>query len=142
MKAVVRSQLGSASVERLDDPAPPPDGIVVSPDGCGICRTDLHIIDGEFDRTHYPIVPGHEFAGEIVAVGRDVSGLRVGDVVAIEPSAVLRALSLLPHRTGNLYESFDSIGVGHADGGCAELVAVPATQAIVLAEGFPAVGDH
>ena len=48
MKAVVRSKLGSANVERLDDPAPPPDGIVVSPDGCGI----------------YAIVPGHEFAGE------------------------------------------------------------------------------
>ena len=42
MKAVVLSQPGSASVERLDDPAPAPDGIVVSPDGCGICRTDLH----------------------------------------------------------------------------------------------------
>ncbi|MBV9803413.1 MAG: alcohol dehydrogenase catalytic domain-containing protein, partial [Solirubrobacterales bacterium] len=71
------------SIEVVADPAPAPDGIVVAPDACGICGTDLHIIDGEFDGTRYPIIPGHEFAGAIVAVGHEVSDLRVGDVVAV-----------------------------------------------------------
>ena len=52
---------------------------------CGICGTDLHILDGEFAPS-LPIVPGHEFAGEVVAIGRGVDQLVVGDRVAVDPS--------------------------------------------------------
>ncbi|HEY8584720.1 MAG TPA: zinc-dependent alcohol dehydrogenase family protein [Capillimicrobium sp.] len=136
MKAVLLSEPGSFSIERLDDPAPAPDGIVVAPDGCGICGTDVHIIDGEFEGTRYPIVPGHEFSGEIVAVGREVSDLRVGDVVAVEPSLFCGHCHYCRIGRGNLCTNYNSIGVGRENGGCAELVAVPATQAFVLHEGF------
>ncbi len=137
MRAVVLSEPGSVSVERLDDPAPATDGIVVAPDSCGICGTDVHIIDGEFDGTSYPIVPGHEFAGEVVAIGRDVAGLRVGDVVAVEPSLFCGHCHFCRIGRGNLCENFNSIGVGHENGGCAELVAVPAAKAFILPGGFP-----
>jgi len=60
-------------------------------------------------------------------------GLRVGDIVAIEPSLFCGHCHFCRIGRGNLCENFNSIGVGHADGGCAELVAVPATQAFVLA---------
>jgi len=59
---------GSVGVERLDDPAPQPDEVVVAPDACGLCGTDLHLLDGELEATRYPIVPGHEFCGEVVAL--------------------------------------------------------------------------
>ncbi len=137
MKAVVVAQPGSVSVERIDDPAPAADGIVVAPDACGLCGTDLHIIDGEFDGTRYPIVPGHEFSGEVVAVGRDVTDWRVGDVVAVEPSLFCGHCHYCRIGRGNLCENFNSIGVGHVNGGCAELVAVPATQAFLLPESVP-----
>lgn len=137
MKAVLLAQPGSISIERLDDPAPAADGIVVAPDGCGICGTDIHIIDGEFEGTRYPIVPGHEFSGEVVAVGREVSGLRVGDVVAVEPSLFCGHCHYCRIGRGNLCTNYNSIGVGRENGGCAELVAVPASQAFVLPEGFP-----
>jgi threonine dehydrogenase-like Zn-dependent dehydrogenase len=68
---------------------------------CGICGTDLHIADGEFAPT-LPVTPGHEFAGEVVAVGTAVDaavdGVRVGDQVAVDPSLVLRRVLLLPAR--------------------------------------------
>jgi 2-desacetyl-2-hydroxyethyl bacteriochlorophyllide A dehydrogenase len=137
MKAVVLSQPGSFGIERVPDPAPAPDGIVVAPDACGICGTDLHIIDGEFTPTRYPIVPGHEFAGEVVAVGRDVTGVRIGDVVAVEPSLFCGHCHFCRSGRGNLCENFDALGVVAQNGGCAELVAAPAARAYVLPEGVP-----
>ncbi len=137
MKAVVVDQPGSVSVERIKDPAPAADGIVVAPDACGLCGTDLHIIDGEFDGTRYPIVPGHEFSGEVVAVGRDVTDWRVGDVVTVEPSLFCGHCHYCRIGRGNLCENFNSIGVGHENGGCAELVAVPAAKAFLMPESVP-----
>ena len=137
MKAVVFPEPGTISVERLDDPAPRSDEIVVAPAGCGICGTDLHILDGEFEGTRYPIVPGHEFAGEVVAVGSAVRSLREGDRVAVEPSIFCGGCH--PCRTGraNLCEHMDSIGVIGIDGGCAEFTAVPAAKAFRLPESVP-----
>jgi 2-desacetyl-2-hydroxyethyl bacteriochlorophyllide A dehydrogenase len=137
MRAVVLPQPGAVSVERLPDPAPAAAGVVVAPDGCGICGTDIHIIDGEFVGTQFPIVPGHEFSGEIVAVGRHVRDLRVGDIVAVEPSIFCGHCHYCRLGRGNLCENLDAIGVLRQDGGCAELVAVPTGQAFVLPEEIP-----
>jgi 2-desacetyl-2-hydroxyethyl bacteriochlorophyllide A dehydrogenase len=137
MKAVVLPQPGAVSLERLPDPAPTPTGVVVAPDACGICGTDIHIIDGEFVGTRYPIVPGHEFSGAIVAVGRDVHDLRVGDIVAVEPSLSCGRCHYCRLGRANLCENLDAIGVLRHNGGCAELVAVPAARAFVLPDGLP-----
>ena len=137
MKAVVVAGPGSVSVERVPDPTPDTGEIVVAPDGCGLCGTDLHILDGEFPRTRYPIVPGHEFAGEVVAVGGDVTGVRVGDVVGVEPNIACAQCSFCRAGRPNLCERWDAIGVGRRDGGFAEFVAVPAANAVVLPDAFP-----
>jgi 2-desacetyl-2-hydroxyethyl bacteriochlorophyllide A dehydrogenase len=137
VKAVVITEPGGFEVTRLPDPAPSADGIVVAPEACGLCGTDLHIIDGEFPRTRYPIVPGHEFCGEVVAVGRDVSGVRVGDLVGVEPNITCGRCSFCRDGRSNLCDNWDAIGVGRADGGFAELAAVPAANAYVLPDGFP-----
>jgi len=50
---------------------------------CGVCRTDLHVVDGELPDPKYPIIPGHEIVGRIDAVGAGVEGLRVGERVGI-----------------------------------------------------------
>ncbi|MER6626161.1 alcohol dehydrogenase catalytic domain-containing protein, partial [Streptomyces sp. NPDC000931] len=86
MRALVVSEPGSYSVQQVDDPKPGPGHVVVAPAAVGICGTDLHIIDGEFAPTPYPIVPGHEFAGTVVAVGSEVTDVAVDDRVAVDPS--------------------------------------------------------
>ena len=69
MRAVIVEAPGDVRVDTVPDPEPRPDEAIVRVAACGICGTDVHIIDGEFPLTRYPIIPGHEFAGEVVAVG-------------------------------------------------------------------------
>ena len=55
-----------------------PDEVLIAVDRCGICGTDIHIFNGHYAADRLPMVPGHEFAGTIAALGRDVSGLALG----------------------------------------------------------------
>jgi 2-desacetyl-2-hydroxyethyl bacteriochlorophyllide A dehydrogenase len=132
VKAVVVTAPGTIAVETLDDPAPGPHDVVVAVAACGICGTDLHILDGEHGRL--PIVPGHEFAGEVVAIGREVTTVRVGDRVAADPN--LPCLRCYECRRGrlNLCEHLDAVGVT-VPGAAAELVVAPAANCVVLPEG-------
>jgi D-arabinose 1-dehydrogenase-like Zn-dependent alcohol dehydrogenase len=50
---------------------------------CGICHSDVHIADGEFPNCYFPCVPGHEIAGVVVEVGKDVKNIEVGDHVGV-----------------------------------------------------------
>lgn len=137
MKAVVLSGPGEFAVEHVDDPAPAPHEVIVAPAGCGVCGTDLHLIDGELPDALYPIVPGHEFGGRVVAAGRDVTSVRPGDSVAIEPKIFCGECHFCRLGRSNLCDRGRSVGVIGVDGGCAELVAVPAAKAFVLPEEFP-----
>ena len=76
MQAVVIESPGDISVGELPDPTPEPGEIVVAVRACGICGTDIHIADGDLASARYPLVPGHEFAGEVVAVGGPVPTIR------------------------------------------------------------------
>ncbi|CAN5793367.1 zinc-dependent alcohol dehydrogenase family protein [soil metagenome] len=67
----------------LPDKAPGPDEIRVTVGACGVCRTDLHVVDGELPDPQLPIIPGHEIVGRIDALGSGVSGLRIGQRVGI-----------------------------------------------------------
>ena len=57
--------------------------IVVAVEACGVCRTDLHVVDGELPEPKLPLVPGHEIVGTLVEIGDDAGGLRVGQRVGI-----------------------------------------------------------
>lgn len=84
MRALVfREFQGPLSVQTLPDPAPPPDGVVVRVQHTGICRSDWHAWQGHDTSIRLPHVSGHEFAGEIVAVGKSVRALRLGDRVTV-----------------------------------------------------------
>lgn len=69
-------------VER-DLPVPGADEILIKVLTCGVCRTDLHILDGEIPAARYPIVPGHEVIGRITQIGEDVKGFAIGDRVGV-----------------------------------------------------------
>ncbi|RSM71522.1 alcohol dehydrogenase [Actinoplanes sp. ATCC 53533] len=130
MKAAVVVTPGTISVETVPDPTPGPLDVVVRPAAVGICGTDLHIMDGEFAPS-FPIVPGHEFAGEIVAVGGQVAGFAVGDQVAVDPSLYCGYCYYCKRARGNQCENWNAIGVTRA-GGAAEFVAAPAANLFKL----------
>jgi len=67
----------------LPDREPGPGEIRVKISACGVCRTDLHVVDGELPHPKRPIIPGHEIVGRIDAVGAGVEGLRLGERVGI-----------------------------------------------------------
>jgi propanol-preferring alcohol dehydrogenase len=69
-------------VER-PDPQPAPGEIRVRVAACGVCRTDLHVVDGELPNPKLPVIPGHEIVGRIDAVGVGVAGLEVGMRVGV-----------------------------------------------------------
>ena len=65
------------------DPIPGPGEVRVKINACGVCRTDLHVVDGELPDIAYPIVPGHEVVGRIDAIGEGVDGLHLGTRVGV-----------------------------------------------------------
>ena len=69
--------------EPREDPVPGPGDVRVKVGACGVCRTDLHVVDGELPDIAYPIVPGHEVVGRVDALGLGVTSLRVGERVGV-----------------------------------------------------------
>ena len=67
----------------LPDRQPGPGEIRLKVTACGVCRTDLHVVDGELPDPKVPIIPGHEIVGRIDAIGAGVDGLRIGERVGI-----------------------------------------------------------
>lgn len=67
----------------LPDRQPGPGEIRVRVTACGVCRTDLHVVDGELPDPKRPIIPGHEIVGRIDAIGNGVQGIRIGERVGI-----------------------------------------------------------
>ena len=65
------------------DPDPGPGEVRVKVSACGICRTDLHVVDGELPQIRYPIIPGHEVVGRVEVLGQGVSNLSVGMRVGV-----------------------------------------------------------
>jgi alcohol dehydrogenase, propanol-preferring len=84
MLAMVLKQSG-APLEwtELPDRAPGQGEIRVKISACGVCRTDLHVVDGDLQHPKLPIVPGHEIVGRVDALGAGVSGLQLGERVGI-----------------------------------------------------------
>jgi propanol-preferring alcohol dehydrogenase len=84
MKAMVLNKPGAPLVwTDLPDRQPGAGEIRVKVLACGVCRTDLHVLDGELPDPKYPIIPGHEIVGRIDAIGAGVEGLRLGERVGI-----------------------------------------------------------
>jgi propanol-preferring alcohol dehydrogenase len=71
------------NMEKRPDPTPGNGEIRVRISACGVCRTDLHVVDAELPHTKYPIVPGHEIVGRVDLLGDNVTSHRIGDRVGI-----------------------------------------------------------
>jgi propanol-preferring alcohol dehydrogenase len=79
---VLRRHGGRLVMEERPDPSPEPGQIRIRVEACGVCRTDLHVVDGELPDPKLPIVPGHEIVGRVEAAGEGV-GLQLGARVGV-----------------------------------------------------------
>src|SRR6185503_2599303 len=129
MKAMVLERRGPAgprslALRRIPDPVPRDDEILVRVRACGVCRTDLHVVEGDLPDSALPVVPGHQAVGTVEGAGPDCRRFRAGQRVGI---AWLRSTCGVcgPCRSGaeNLCESSRYTGY-HENGGYAELAVV------------------
>ena len=137
-------------VETVPDPTPGPGDLVLRVDWCGICGTDVeeyltgpHWIPTEqpnpLTGARAPITLGHEFAGEVVALGRDVRDLRVGDSVAPDTLIYCGRCYWCRRHQVHLCESLAALGL-MADGGLAEFCVAPAAMCLTVPPSLPP--DH
>jgi propanol-preferring alcohol dehydrogenase len=80
---VLRKTRTALEWTELADQKPGPGEIRIKVSACGVCRTDLHVVDGELPEPKLPIIPGHEIVGRVDAIGAGVDGLRIGERVGI-----------------------------------------------------------
>ena len=80
---VLRSPRTALELTDRNDPQPGRGQVAVRVHACGVCRTDLHVVDGELPQARSPIVPGHEIVGTVAEVGDAVTALAVGDRIGV-----------------------------------------------------------
>ncbi len=84
MRAMVLEEIGKPLVlKEIPDPTPGPGQVLIKVHTCGVCRTDLHVVDGELTEPKLPLVAGHQIVGSVVEVGEGVSGFGKGDKVGV-----------------------------------------------------------
>ena len=84
MRAMVLQAPGKSLVETgVPVPKPGSDQVLIRVHACGVCRTDLHVMDGELPDPKLPLVPGHEIVGSVVQIGEHVEGIREGDRIGV-----------------------------------------------------------
>jgi threonine dehydrogenase-like Zn-dependent dehydrogenase len=128
MKAAVFHAAGRPlTIETLDDPTPSADEVVIRVDRCGICGTDLHMTSGHGWDYAAGTVPGHEYAGEIVAIGSGVEGFRTGELITGLPSAGCGHCAGCAHGIPALCDTPVSVM-----GGFGEYLRVPVRSALKL----------
>lgn len=132
MKAVVFLEPNGFVVEERPVPAIGDADVLVKVHACGICGTDIHILHGKHF-VKYPVVPGHEFSGEVVEVGNDVTTVRPGDRVTVDPNIVCHSCFFCRRGQVHLCEKLTATGVNF-DGGFAEYCRVPAVQVYPVPE--------
>src|SRR5262249_44047304 len=74
---------GRVELRELPDPQPGPGQLLLAVRACGVCRTDLHVVDGELPGAKAPVVPGHEVVGEVLALGAGVAGFSPGQRIGV-----------------------------------------------------------
>jgi 2-desacetyl-2-hydroxyethyl bacteriochlorophyllide A dehydrogenase len=132
MRVAVFDEPGQLSIADRPTPSPRSGELLVRVGACGICGTDLHIAEGTFPPTPYPIVPGHEFAGTVAEIGSEPHGTwRTGDRVAVDPSLFCGWCEYCRAGRGNLCANWGAIG-DTVDGAFAEFVVVPSENAYHL----------
>ena len=124
MKAAVLHAVGDIRLEDVPEPEIGDREVLLKVKACGVCGTDIHFFHGEW-AVNMPLIPGHEFSGEIAEVGKSISTVSVGDRVSIDPNVVCGVCKNC-RRTerSHLCSNIRAIGVD-VNGGFAEYLKAP-----------------
>lgn len=136
MRAMVLETVGAPLQMRdLPEPEIAPGEVLIDVAACGVCRTDLHIVDGELDQPKLPLIPGHEIVGRIRRCGRGVMGLEPGMRVGVPWLG--RTCGCCPYCASGHENLCDApLFTGYTrDGGYAESCAADASYVFPLPEG-------
>lgn len=137
MKAAMISEPGEISVRQMERPSiTDPKQVLVRVKLTGICGSDVHIYKGENPFATYPRVFGHEFAGEVVEVGTDVTTLTPGDHVVGEPIVSCGTCYACRNHRPNVCAKLQVMGV-HIEGGCREYVVLDEEKAHKISANIP-----
>ena len=137
MRAMVLNRLrGGLILTELDTPAPAPQEILIRVGACGVCRTDLHVVDGELTGGKLPIIPGHEIVGRVVAAGAAVTRFKTGDRVGVPwLGATCGTCDYCTGGRENLCDRARFTGY-HLDGGYAEYALADQRYSFALPDGY------
>ena len=116
---------------------PGPGEVLVQVNYCGICHTDLHIVEGELPLVRLPLIPGHQVVGQVVELGPRTEQFRVGDRVGLGwLQWACGQCHFCRNNMENLCEQAHFTGF-HRDGGYAQMIVAPAAFAYRLPDNFP-----
>jgi alcohol dehydrogenase, propanol-preferring len=124
------------TLRHLDVPRPGPGQVLIKVAACAVCRTDLHVVDGDLAEPKLPLIPGHEIVGRIAALGTGVEGFRAGDRVGVPwLGQTCGACGFCRSGRENLCESAKFTGYT-LDGGFADYTVADARYAFPLPDMF------
>ena len=125
MRAIVFAAPGEFALQEVPEPVAGPREVLVRVEAVGLCGTDLHVLEGEFEPTVFPIIPGHETSGIVEAVGAEVTEFAPGDRVSVDPTLTCGECSFCANGHANLCENWNGSGVARTNGSVAELQVAP-----------------
>lgn len=132
MRAVVFEEAGSLAIVERPEPVAGFKEVVVEVAAVGVCGTDTHVFDGEFEGTIFPLVPGHEATGVVTAIGEGVTQIAVGDHVAVNPSTTCGECEFCLNGKSNLCRFWNGLGVVASDGASQERFVAPVANVFKL----------
>lgn len=129
MKAAVFYGKNDLRIEEIEKPVPCSDEVLLKVMACGVCGTDVHIFHGDAGAAPTPAgtVLGHEFSGIVESVGRNVTAVKPGDKVCVDPNKLCGECDYCRGGMGHFCERITGIGTT-VNGGFAEYCTVPVSQ--------------
>jgi propanol-preferring alcohol dehydrogenase len=137
MRAMVLHTPGTPLVDQeVPVPRPNPDQVLVKVRACAVCRTDLHVVDGELPNPKLPVIPGHEIVGTVVQTGKNATSFKIGERIGI-PWLGHTCGQCIFCRTGKENLCDDPLFTGYTlDGGYAEYAVADRRYCFSLPESY------
>ena len=140
MKAMILNRAGERlQLTELPSPTPGPGQVLIRVEACGVCRTDLHVVDGELPHPKTPLIPGHEIVGVVTALGHNESRFAIGERIGVAwLASTCGHCRYCRHGEENLCDSPRFTGYS-VDGGYAEYTVANASQCFRIPKQFGSI---
>ena len=136
MKQAVMTAPGEIQFQDVKVPTPNDHEVLMQTKRIGVCGSDIHVYHGLHPYTGYPVVQGHEVGGVVAGVGKNVTGLQVGDVITFMPQVTCGECYPCQHGMYHICESLKVMGF-QTGGAAQEYFVLPAENVLALPDDFP-----